>query len=38
MKLVAIPGALPPHTNFGKPLADHEKVAQITGASHDLGI
>src|ERR1700752_1043762 len=32
---MAIPGVLPPDADFGEPLADHEKVAKISGASHD---
>src|ERR1700723_4116180 len=37
VKLVAIPGVLPPHAHFRKPLADHVEVAFVTGTFDNFG-
>jgi hypothetical protein len=37
VELVAIPGVLPPHADFWKPLADHDEVAFVAGAMEDFG-
>src|SRR5208282_748661 len=37
VKLVAIPGAVPPNSNLGKPLTAENKVAIPPGTRHSLG-
>ena len=36
MKLMAVPGVVPPHAHFGKPLPSQDKVVLVPGAGYDL--
>src|SRR5690349_11474841 len=37
MKLVAIPGAVPPHSHFGKPLRSHREGSLVAGTRYHFG-
>ncbi len=37
VKLMAVPGVLPPDADFGEPLADHIEIVGVAGALDDLG-
>src|ERR1700747_592023 len=37
VKLMAIPSALPPDANLGKPLADHVEITEISSSREDFG-